>query len=492
MKRDIANAGDLDAADADEDLRARVNALRAAATDDPFERAESIELPSAVRDYLERKVAAQSASFGALPQPGQIVRVDRLLGPDGDLGEDVARPLCALIDAPGEAESVWWGWMVGAEADYSCQWDVVLGEEDEPRDPIAGFVQLWNPVRIYLPTVARVIGQLRPERLLAIRSLVADFLTSDEAAEAELARGAPHSAAAFSRATRTGHPVVTGLPLVERDDPRWVYQKIYEVAGQALSEPAAIVEAATAQQASWLATAAVEHVGANRFVARAKEDPELELELEFQSADDRVPLVLLQTLTGARHDAPIDIGDLHIEFTGGLATPDRDTAMRLAQQLQLPEVYARWPSLREEFGRAGAQTSPRMREAIKSLLQVAASVVKGPADVFAFLYPAAAAVRAGGLTRRAEQEAAAPVVYGVELAGAQAVRVEIWWPAGPPQGIPRIEVRVDDQSVALTKPARWADEALGAVVLEGAAVPPEATAGALYHDGALRLVFSTH
>ena len=143
------------------DLKFRVESLVNSDLRDLQGIAEMVQVPQALGAYLSRKVAALSATFSLFPSPGQIVSVERLVGPKGPMEEDLARPLCAVIDSPTETEDVWWGWMVGAEPDYACEWDFVLYDSDEPRDPLAAVVQLWNPVRVYLPSVARVIGPRR-------------------------------------------------------------------------------------------------------------------------------------------------------------------------------------------------------------------------------------------------------------------------------------------------------------------------------------------
>ncbi|KFB67625.1 hypothetical protein [Candidatus Accumulibacter vicinus] len=200
-------------------------------------------LPDQIRDIIRRRVAAAPLASLALPAPGQIVRGDKIVTPrPAQLDAIMMAPLYVLLDAPAEAAAVWHGWLVSAETDYAGWWDFVLQEQDAPFDPEAAMVQLWNPVHLYLPMAARIVGQLSPARLQAVRSLAADFAVTE----------APVNIAAWpgraaSRTTSTGLRVTTGSPLGSEHDARHRYQQLYFEAAEAVREPARLALRALAE-----------------------------------------------------------------------------------------------------------------------------------------------------------------------------------------------------------------------------------------------------
>ncbi len=211
------------------------------------------DLPDRIRDLIRRRVAATPLASLALPVPGQIVRVDKIVTPRPAQLDAIMRvPLHVLLDAPAEAPAVWHGWLVSGETDYAGWWDFVLQEQDAPFDPEAAMVQLWNPVRLYLPMAARVVGRLSSARLQSVRSLAADFAVAE----------APANIAAWpgrvaSRATSAGLRVTTGSPLGSEHDARHRYQQLYFEAAAVVREPArlalrALAEIPADRKGSWL------------------------------------------------------------------------------------------------------------------------------------------------------------------------------------------------------------------------------------------------
>lgn len=200
-------------------------------------------LPDHIRDLIRRRVAATPLDSLALPVPGQIVGVDKIVTPrPAQLDAIMLAPLHVLLDAPAEAPAVWHGWLVSGETDYAGWWDFVLQEQDAPFDPEAAMVQLWNPVRLYLPMAARVVGQLSPARLQAVRSLAADFAGTE----------APANIAAWpgrvaTRTTSKGLRLTTGSPLGSEHDARHRYQQLYFEAAEAVREPARLALRALAE-----------------------------------------------------------------------------------------------------------------------------------------------------------------------------------------------------------------------------------------------------
>ena len=100
-------------------------------------------------------------------------------------------------------------------------WDLLLESQDEPYDPIAGMVQLWNPLQIYLPSARAVLAELKPERMAVVRALAVEY---SEAAEptSELTR----SGEVISRVLN-GYSIHTGTSLGDQNDPRRRYQELY-------------------------------------------------------------------------------------------------------------------------------------------------------------------------------------------------------------------------------------------------------------------------
>ena len=191
-------------------------------------------IPDQIRDLIRRRVAAASLASLPLPAAGQIIAIDKIVTPrPAELDAIMMVPLHVLLDEPGEAPAVWHGWLVSAETDYASWWDFVLQEQDAPFDPEAAMVQLWNPVRLYLPMATRVVGRLAPARLQAVRSLAADFAVSEAPADVVVWPGR-----AASRATSAGLRVTTGSPLGDERDARHRYQQLYFEAAEAIRQPA--------------------------------------------------------------------------------------------------------------------------------------------------------------------------------------------------------------------------------------------------------------
>lgn len=206
-------------------------------------------LPGALMELIERRVAAARAHFAPLPASGQIVEIRQIITPRRDQLDWIMQvPLYVLLDIQAELPEIWHGWLVSGEADYATQWDFVLQAQDQPFDPEAAMVQVWNPVRLYLPMAARVVGQLKPHRVQAVRALAAEFLTRDAPESI-----APSPGRVFTRVTDGGLRVATGTPIVRLDDPRYRYQRVYFHAAEAIREPARLMAAELARSPSRLA-----------------------------------------------------------------------------------------------------------------------------------------------------------------------------------------------------------------------------------------------
>lgn len=199
-------------------------------------------MPAALREQIRRRDEARRAAFSPTPTAGQILRIDAVIGPAGPLDWDLPKPLAVLIAEPTETPRVWWGWLVapGSETDYAAYYDVLLGPEDEPCDPLAGMVQLWNPVYVYLPSTGRVLAELKPERLAALRALAAECATTPQPDTIP-----PQPGEILVRQVGA-YTVRTGTPYGGAQDPRLRYQRLYFEAAAAVKEPAQWAAAARA------------------------------------------------------------------------------------------------------------------------------------------------------------------------------------------------------------------------------------------------------
>jgi len=216
------------------DYQADIQASRKQAESLPDEVHPPAVIPEHIQRLIRRRISANAISSSSLPNPGQIVAVEKIITPrPGQLDAIMQAPLHVLLDAPTEVPAVWHGWLVSAETDYAGWWDFVLQEQDAPFDPEAAMVQVWNPVRLYLPMAKRVVGQLTPARLQAVRALAADFLITEIPANIE-----PWPGRVASRTTSHNLRVTTGSPLGNETDDRHRYQELYFEAAEAVRQPA--------------------------------------------------------------------------------------------------------------------------------------------------------------------------------------------------------------------------------------------------------------
>ena len=227
------------ALDADPDAHARRTALETALSTEPGigDAAPILPMPPDLQALIRQRVASRQATFSRLPTPGQIVRIDEVRSPNGPLHWDLPRPLTVLLVEPTATRQVWYGWLVTAESDYAGYWDLLLGAADEPCDPLARMVQLWNPVHVYLPSVSRVLAELTPERLAAVQALAVECATAPEPDPAQAQPGR------IVRRQVAGHWIHTGTPLGGPDDPRHRYQQLYHAYAAAVREPARLAHA---------------------------------------------------------------------------------------------------------------------------------------------------------------------------------------------------------------------------------------------------------
>lgn len=180
------------------------------------------EPPAMLNDLFARRAATEHHLFGPSPQVGQVVLIqDRS-------GTALPSVLTVLLDEQVKGNQ-WAGWLVVPDTDYATYWDVLLDHRDEPFDPEAGMIQIWNPVFVDVPVGAQVVAQLTPERLSVVRAVAAEYASADRAVDEDASPGkvAPRSLA-------SGAVAITGTPLGDASDPRRVYQSYYMSAASRL------------------------------------------------------------------------------------------------------------------------------------------------------------------------------------------------------------------------------------------------------------------
>lgn len=304
------------ALDADPEALARCTALETALSTDPgiVDAAPIPPMPPDVQALIRQRVASRQATFSRLPTPGQIVRIDEVRGPNGPLHWDLPRPLTVLLVEPTATRQVWYGWLVTAESDYAGYWDLLLGAEDEPCDPLARMVQLWNPVHVYLLSVSRVLAELTPERLAAVRALAVDCAT---AAEPDPALAEPGRTV---RRQVAGHWLHTGTPLGGPDDPRYAYQQLYHTYAAAVREPARLAHAQPTGIERLLARLRDLAQGLGLSLTAAPAPVMGEASIDLHRLGDWLELEL--------RESPDEAGILHVRIRNLQATPCRVQIVR--------------------------------------------------------------------------------------------------------------------------------------------------------------------
>ena len=182
------------------------------------------EVPPQLANLFAQRQATRDASFHPTPHPGQILRINPSRQDDNS-SPPCDELLAALLDAP-IVEGKWSGWLVGRDPEYASVWDLILGPEEDPRDPMCEVVQIWNPVTVTLAEGDRVLAELSNERLSAVRMLARDHANLLLPAAISDNRMGVH----LARELSDGTGVVTGSN-ISRSDPRNEYHAIHREAG---------------------------------------------------------------------------------------------------------------------------------------------------------------------------------------------------------------------------------------------------------------------
>ncbi len=187
----------------------------------------------ALSQLFSQRQAARDAAFPSAPTPGVIVRIS----PDYQTTSPRAstETLAVLLDAEITAGK-WRGWLVGRDPGYACEWDLILGPEDEPRDPSCQVVQVWNPVSLVVEHADRGLALLPADRLAVVCALSQDFTQSKMSKPIDDHR----MGVILARELTDGTGVVTGTPITDPADPRREYQQLYRDAALQISQRPAV------------------------------------------------------------------------------------------------------------------------------------------------------------------------------------------------------------------------------------------------------------
>lgn len=194
----------------------------------PAGNANAHGIPSYIAALIAQRETARNVAYSPNPQAGQIVRVPPRLD---DKAACHNEHLAVLLDAE-IAVGKWRGWLVGRDSGYACEWDLILGPEDEPRDPLCQVVQVWNSISLTVAHSDCVLADLPADRLAAARALAKDFTQSKLPNPIDDHR----MRVILARELTDGTGVVTGTPIVVPTDPRREYQQLYREAALQVSQ----------------------------------------------------------------------------------------------------------------------------------------------------------------------------------------------------------------------------------------------------------------
>ena len=137
---------------------------------------QDVPIPDAILQLIEQRSKTAQHTFSQAPREGLMVLVGKGDGSADDLSLAMASPLVVMLDKESDQKNIWNAWMVATEKDYATKWDMLLdAKKDAPLDPLAGMVQVWNPLRINRSLIEKTVGELSLERLTELRKLNDDY-----------------------------------------------------------------------------------------------------------------------------------------------------------------------------------------------------------------------------------------------------------------------------------------------------------------------------
>lgn len=181
--------------------------------------------PTAIANLIARRAGARE-TFADTPQPapGHFVRIDAKLV--AGAGFDFSEPIAVLLDTLTQDQRSWNGWLVGRDPHMASVWDLIVGPEEDTRDPLCEIVQCWNPVVVPANAIATTLAMLGPPRLHAARMLSADHSANQGAGTIPTPLNDHRPGIEWARRLSDGTGVVTGTVLGDAD-PRTEYQRLY-------------------------------------------------------------------------------------------------------------------------------------------------------------------------------------------------------------------------------------------------------------------------
>jgi len=193
---------------------------------------------SAVRSvpsHLQKKIVERSRAFkkdGAI-EPGTLVLVYSPQQSNSPTRANNEEMLAVLLDVQENDSQTWRGWLVSRDLEYASCWDLVLGPEDDPRDPLCQMIQAWNPVVIKRDAIQGILGSINSFRLACVRKLAHEC----ESGQAPVEIGDTRPRVILARELSDGTGVVTGTS-IGLDDFRKEFQSIYKNVAVSLSAAA--------------------------------------------------------------------------------------------------------------------------------------------------------------------------------------------------------------------------------------------------------------
>jgi hypothetical protein len=178
-------------------------------------------------------------SFDDLQQ-GDVRAVEGvdLNDPSAEPGQSFTESLLVLLDEPAathpdsqDSTVVWTGWVVSARPEFAAHWDVLTQGPDVPGS--CALTQVWNRVRVAGDHLGPCHYRLNAEQLCQVQAVWLEYLSGTEEPAPEGSEFYPYPAGI--RSTPQGAEVVTGRPLLDLDDVRFMAQRLYARAAQAVT-----------------------------------------------------------------------------------------------------------------------------------------------------------------------------------------------------------------------------------------------------------------
>ena len=196
--------------------------------------------PPWLKTHFRQRQAARDVAYQPTPKAGQIVRIH-----PSDAGEGASLECLAVLLDAEIAQGRWRGWLVGRDTDYASDWDLILGPEDDPRDPLCQMIHIWMSVSLAIERADQVLAELSEDRLAAVRSMAHDYVQGKVRLAVDDDRMGVH----LARELMDGTGVVSGTPIREANDPRREYQTLYSETAMLLSQSTDTAHAAPVPQA---------------------------------------------------------------------------------------------------------------------------------------------------------------------------------------------------------------------------------------------------